>query len=43
MEAKGIAYRILGGKYGKKRTLEYLGIDTRAVLKWILNKQDFRM
>jgi len=43
MEARGIAYRILGGKPEGKRALEDLGIDTRAILKWILNKQDFRM
>jgi hypothetical protein len=43
MEAKGIAYRILGGKPEGKRTLEDFGIDMRAILKWILNKKDFRL
>jgi len=43
MEAKRIAYRILGRKPEGKRALEDLGIDTRTILKRILNKQDFRM
>lgn len=43
MEAKGNAYRVLGRKPEGKRALEDLEIDTWAILKWILNKQDFRV
>jgi hypothetical protein len=43
MEAKGNAYGVLGRKPEGKRELEDLEIDTWAILKCILNKQDFRM
>jgi hypothetical protein len=33
----------LGEKPEGKRALEDLGMDTRTILKWILNKQDFRI
>jgi hypothetical protein len=43
MEAKGIAYMIVGEKPEGKRALEDLEMDTSAILKWILNNQDFRI